>query len=60
MPNYIASDYVSTSTTIPTAMAAIETKLETLDSTTQAAWLIKIIHTGDNKYKAVILHKDTS
>jgi len=60
MANYIASDYVSTSTDIITAAAAIETKLETLDSTTQAAWLIKIIHTPDNKYKAVILHKDTS
>lgn len=60
MANYIASDYVSTKKTIVEAAADIETKLETLDSTTQAAWLIKIVHTPDNLYRAVILHKDTS
>ena len=60
MANYIASDYVSASTTIEAAMALIETKLEAIDSTTQTAWLIKIAHTPDHKYKAVILHKDTS
>lgn len=61
MANYIATDYVSSNyTTLAASAAALETKLETLDSTTQAAWLIKIIYTKDGFYKIAILHKDTS
>ena len=59
MANYVATNYVTTVNTVAEAVAAIEAYLETpLDSTTQAAWLIKIIPDFDYKYKVVIIHKD--
>lgn len=59
MSNYIATDYVSGTKTVAEAAAALETYLETLDSTTQAAWFIKIVEDFDHSYKAVVLHLDT-
>jgi hypothetical protein len=60
MANYIASDYVSPGyTSLALAAAALETKLETLDSTTQAVWMYKIIYTKEGVYKIILLHKDT-
>jgi len=59
MSNYIATDYVSSTDTVANAAAALETYLETIDSTTQKAWLIKIVEDFDHSYKAVVLHLDT-
>jgi hypothetical protein len=60
MANYIASAYTSSKTTLALAAADIETKLETLDSTTQAAWLVKVLQDRKGNYITCILHKDTS
>jgi len=61
MANYVASDYISPNyTSLAEATAALEIKAETLDSTTQAVWLWKIVYTKDGFWKFVLLHKDTS
>ena len=62
MTQYIATNYVSPAYgTVAEAAAAIEAKVETpLDSTTQAVWLWKIVQMFDEKFKAVIIYKDTA
>lgn len=56
MPNYTVTDYVSTADTIEQCAAALETKLETLDSTSNPIRLIKIIRKPDNTYQGVLLY----
>lgn len=60
MPNYIITNYVNTGKTVQEALADLETKLETLDSTTNPIRLIKVVRTPNNEYKAVLLYTDTS
>jgi len=56
MANYKITDYVSTADTIEQCAAALETKLETLDSTNNPIRLIKIIRLSNNKYQAVLVY----
>ncbi len=58
MATYVITDYVVVANTIAEVAAAFETYLETLDSTTQAAILIKILPTWDGKFEGVIVHND--
>lgn len=56
MPNYTVTDYVSTSDTIEQCAAALETKLETLDSTNNPIKLVKIVRLPNNEYQAVLMY----
>ena len=56
MANYTVTDYVSTEDSIEQCAAALETKLETLDSTNNPIRLIKIIRLPNNKFQATLMY----
>jgi fructose-1-phosphate kinase PfkB-like protein len=60
MANYVITDYTVVKPRIEEVAAAFETYLETLDSTTQAAQLIKILPTKDGQFEGIILHLDSA
>jgi len=58
MVNYTIVDWVNVSTSLTTAAAALETKLETLDSTTNPIYKIDIFKIGGtNQWKAILVYK---
>ena len=60
MATYVITNYTVVKPTLAEVAAEFETYLETLDSTTQAAQLIKILPTQNGQFEGVIVHKDTA
>lgn len=61
MANYAVTDWVSDIfASLAEAAAAIETKLETLDSTNNTIRHIDIVHFGSSAFQAVIIYDVTS
>ncbi len=56
MANYTVTDYTTAENTVIAVMALMETKLETLDSTTNPIRLIKIEPLPNGKFIGVIMY----
>lgn len=55
MASYAVTDTVATYDTVEQAAAALETAVETLDSTTNPIVLCQIIRTADNRFTLVLV-----